>query len=368
VPSLTGLINALDVLIAAATGGGSGPLVPFDPKSPRPAAVQAFERARHPNIAAQDQLRQRYVTTYGFKKGLREGHDKTIWHPWKGVTASDMEAVLTVANLFKVPPAHVLAIWLQEGKHLFDDILHGTASRTWESDNTVEVSVAQVRAWLRSMLFYQVFGLDIFTAFARVKKGDNALRGPQAAHNDAFNDSYENLKDVHPTGFSDVKSTALARTYFTFRAIRLLALTDRAGAPPPTSKKFPAGAGVVGRITLAPESVASLLYLQHAHFRKCQRDVENRLTGPGGRSIDLSARPWVAYFAYNGDLEEQYEKRFAGKGDPEAVINALFGNPPAAPLSAGDLARYSDGKTARSVLGNAIQLMYLIESINPWFA
>jgi hypothetical protein len=59
-----------------------------------------------------------------------------------------------------VPPARVLGLWLQEGKHVHYATLHGQSHALPPLAFAHDVTVAQLRSWVRSVLLYQIFGSD----------------------------------------------------------------------------------------------------------------------------------------------------------------------------------------------------------------
>ena len=148
-----------------------------------------------------------------------------------------------------------------------------------------------------------------------------------------------------------------------------LVLTNLAGVP--VVATLPAGETIDGSVRLRSTSTASWLYLQAALFTVFRKNMEARFIAEYGPPMDLSPTPWVTYLGWNGDIDEQYPARFSRRplGEtPEERIAQLFNAPPSSPLNANELALYYAQPISKSALGNAIQLKYLTEAVEPWFA
>jgi hypothetical protein len=321
-----------------------------------------------------DALRTSYEMGFGFTQGLRQGFQRTIWEPWRGLNQSDMEAVLVVSDLLGIPASHVLALWLQEGKHAHDGSLHGQAHPLPNLAFGADVTTAQIRAWVRSLILYQVFGSDAYTHATKVPGADNRLDGADADHDGRFVAGLARLRAGNVPG-SDQFTNQDALGYFstTAGALRSLVLTDVTGGP--VSATLPAGVALAGSVRLRPTSIASWLYLQVALFTTYRADMEQLFIAEYGPPMDLMPAPWVTYLGWNGGLTGQYNARFSRRPlgeSPEDRIRQLFGNPPAGPLNAAELTLYYAGgistEPSRSALGNAIQFKYLTEAVQPWFA
>jgi hypothetical protein len=315
-------------------------------------------------------LRTSYETGFGFTQGLRQGFDRTIWEPWRGLNQGDMEAVLVVSGLLGIPASHVLALWLQEGKHVHDGSLHGQAHTLPNLAFGVAVTTAQIRSWVRSLILYQVFGSDAYAHITKIPGQDNRLDGADADHDSRFAAGLGRLRAGNIPG-SDQFTDQDALRYFssTAGAFQSLVLTNAAGDP--VTATLPAGLTLAGSVRLRRTSIASWLYLQVALFTIYRADMEQRFIAEFGPPMDLTPTPWVTYLGWNGGVGSQYNARFSNRplGEtPEDRIRQLFDNPPADSLSAPELALYYDPGMSRSALGNAIQFKYLTEVVQPWFA
>ncbi len=314
-------------------------------------------------------LRQQYVRDYGFTSDLREGTDKTIWEPWRGVTVTDLDAVLSVAASLQAKPQHVLALWLQEGKHANDKLLHGKEITLHDVSPTVDVSMAQMRAWLRSWLLYQIFGTDVFTSFTAVPRSDNLLNDASADHNAAFVHGVSRL-GAHNVPLPTGHTPESIRRYLTDSGGAMRAsLTDAGGRPLP--RTVPAGTPFTAAIALRQTALATLLYLQYGLFLTYEAELEALFLAEYGPPFSLSLVPWVTYIGWNGGITKQYKARFANLPTgltPEERIAEILGDPPTKPLIAAELALYYKPEGSTSALGNAAQYKYLIEAVTPWFA
>ena len=158
-------------------------------------------------------LRTSYGTDFGFTTGLRQGEGKTIWEPWRGLIQVDFEAVLAVAGVVGMPPAHVLALWLQEGKHSHDRTLHGLPHPIPNVFFAATVTAGQLRSWLRSVLLYQAFGSDALTSFTHVHGHENELNGADHDHDAPFAAGLHRLRTANVPG-SNQFTDAAALKYF----------------------------------------------------------------------------------------------------------------------------------------------------------
>jgi hypothetical protein len=365
--SATSLLSVLDEWIEAATGGTPrlAPLLPFDPDDVSPAATKAFDRIQAATPTAQETLRKKFETAFGFDKGLRQGEGRCIWEPWRGMKKGDLEAVIKVADMLGVPPAQVLALWIAEGKYHNNAELHGASGSAWviaEDDVTLE----QVRSWLRSQILFAKFGADSYSSFG-TSRTDNSLDGPEGKHDAAFNRIFAKMKAQGVKGIAqgDVDDV---RAYFTEPAGAISAKFTDTEAKKPLGAAVPNDTSISADYTLRRNSIASWLYLQHGMFLTFQKDLELKFDDEYGPGMDLRGDPWATYLVWNGGIG-QYDFKYKGyQGTPEDRLKELYGDPPAHTLPSGELNLYYKPDGSRSALGNAVQFKYLVKSVEPWFA
>jgi hypothetical protein len=381
----TSLLAVLDDLLGALTTAPMPPPVPSDPSTPsaKATAAHAAMLTDKSDPARITGIRKRYETAYGFTHGLR------IQKPWIDITVGDLDAVIAVADTLAVRAPQVLALWIQEGKIAQSKLLHGGA-RHLTATFTADVSRAQIRAWLRSWLFFEVFGSDAYTSVTEHEGADSTLNDADAGHDGRFDSGFARLQELKLPGPAQ-GAAAETRTYLTSPQGALTAhLQDAAGKA--LGAKLPKGDLVDVTLSIRPTSVATWLYMQHALFLVYQSRMEALFIQEYGPPMHLDAVPWVTYQGWNGRWKDeanhdkacsptampveklgsctsvQYRGYFRGRpiGElPEDRIQQWYGDPPAIKLSPDELKLYyGTGTCARC---NAVQFKYLVEAVSPWF-
>jgi hypothetical protein len=128
---------------------------------------------------------------------------------------------------------------------------------------------------------------------------------------------------------------------------------------------------------LAPNSLASWLYLQSALFELFAKDAEKFFLDKYKTTLTLSGRPWVTYVGWNGGLGAMKKffdpKKFKSTDD---AIGARFrdsDHPAPLTLDKDQLDRYYGrgayaGNQSAAALANAITLLHVYRIVRPWFA
>ncbi|MGZ8916276.1 MAG: hypothetical protein ACXW1Z_24610 [Methylobacter sp.] len=202
------IIDAVENLITSARIVPKRPLVNFDPSNPQELTVKAFARMAADTPNRIETIRQGYENDYGFNhtdgfartfSGLRHGASNAIWNPYVGIIIDDIDAVISVSTALGVPPPNVLALWIMEGKSSFNNFLHG-ATGSYQILIGTDVRISQVHSYLRSLVLYQAFGSDQYSAFRRVPGADNELQPPEFSHDSKFDNTFQSLKDAGVSG------------------------------------------------------------------------------------------------------------------------------------------------------------------------
>lgn len=338
-------------------------LVPFDATAPGPEAQAAFDamQADTRDFAA---LASKLVADFGFdaKEGLR---GPSIRDPRHQLDLVDFGAVLAVAAALEVEPARVLTLWIIEGKAVHNALLRGS-QLTWDVPEAMATKEPRrVRAFARSMILYKAFGSDKFTAYVprAGAGGDNLLEGPDGAHDWAFGHQLEKVRAAGIPGLSEHTDDEVTRS---FRDVGGALQVQTAPSGDPREIKF----------RIAPNSLASWLYLQSALFALYTRDAEAFFLDKYGATLTLDGRPWVTYVQWNGGPNAM--KMFFDPTtfeDAEDAIGSRFGDvdhPAPLKLTTQQLDRYygrgSSAGQSSAALANAITFLHVYSIVTPWFA
>jgi hypothetical protein len=358
-----------DVIEGASQGLTLTPLIPFDPENPSSEAQTAANQMSAVTADQQKQIRDDYIARFGFDAGRPDAiRNQSIREPWLGIRESDLDAVLKVAQAVGTAPENVLAIWIMEDKIDFNSLLRGSDElttgmeegidpQTGEGGEAVDpktVGEGPMRAFARSLVLWDAFGLDRLTAAARPPGKDTRLLGPDANHNGRFEAGIDRIRAAGIGGPAGMSSRSV-RDYFTILggALRVRRGTEDIS------------------IFLRKDSRPSWLWLQAASFDVVRRDTEEQLSGLyGGAAVDLSAKPWVTYLRWNTRSDaagaQKINNVLGGFGDADTAIETIYGAAPQH-LSAADLALYYEDPQSRSALANSIIVQYLVESVHGWF-
>jgi hypothetical protein len=346
-----------DILEGAAA---LSPLVAFDPDKPSAAANRAFARMVAADPDTQQQRQDDYVARFGFDAARALPiRGESIREPWLGISVADLDAVIKAAALVGTPPENVLAVWISEGKFAHNAMFRGGAETkplAAESDSVdlTKVEDGPLRAFARSFVLWDTFGLDPLAAVARPPGQDTRVLGVDANHNRPFDDGVERIRTAGVNGPEG--SSRTLRDYFTVLLGGLLVTRE--------DKTI--------SVRLRRNSHASWLWLQAALFDVVRRDAEQQLFGMyGAPVVDLKTRPWVTYLSWNIDSGERGAAKIAAVlgnfHDQEDAISQVFGDTPKK-LSDRDIALYYAEPQSASALANAIIVKYLVESVRDWFA
>jgi hypothetical protein len=365
--SILGLVD--DLVLSAVPQAVLPPVVAFDQNVGTAKSRQAFAKMVADDGSAQQALLSDYINKFGFDKaetpvvrgpGVRE--------PFIGLIPSDFAAVDAVATVMGTKPQHTLALWIYEGKVSHDQALHGgvinPATQITAAD-AVNIGQRRIRDWMRSVILFKAFGSDRLIEFARpVGGGDNELRGPDAPHSARFRSGLAQMKANGVPGGGAWSDADIDRIVAYFSevggAFRMDPNKDGAGNWNPTAR-------------LAPDSLASWLWLQNALFEVFRIEQEAWFGSAYGAPIDLRDQPWVTYVYWNGGPATR--DWFRGAGSAQAAIDKLFGAPGTPPqkLSANQLDRYyargafANRGQSTAALANAVLVKYLNEALEPWF-
>jgi len=347
------------------------------PAAPDPAVatVMANIAGRDPSVQAG--LRRSYESAFSF---IWPGYNT----PWAGITEDDIRTVLAVAAALHASPASVLALWIHEGKWVWNDQFHGVSSDfgarfgasvdmaaghncgglsnanrqpapTWISSSDFR----RLRAWALAAVLDCFFGLDYFT---RRDLSEAALAAVPV--------------DAQPE---------MVRRHFTAAAGELMALAAVEGwtvlarpATPEGVLRYFVDVGGALAVTvnsagavvyaICKASIPSWLVLQAGLFEQYGVNFASRLGVAG--PLD----PWVTYWAFNGGVERIATQYFGTATNDAAVrerIAATFD--PASPgfrgPTADEIAAFAQGDPDyRMAKPGAIVHKFLIESVAPFFA
>ena len=286
-----------DVLEGASPGLTLSPLIAFDPDEPSAEAQAAFQRMNATDPNAQRQRRVDYISRFGFDAARPQPiRNASIREPWLGINVKDLDAVIKVAALIGTAPENVLAVWISEGKFSENAVFRGgtrevTPAKDIDPDTGMgktldpkKVEDGPLRAFARSFVLWDVFGLDPLTAVARRPGKETRLLGVDANHNGRFDEGMARIRTAGVTG--PAGSSRQLRDYFTVSGGGLMVTR---------------GVEKIG-VSLRSDSHASWLWLQAALFDAVRRDVEQQLFAIyGAGAVDLRARPWVTYLSWNID-------------------------------------------------------------------
>ena len=367
------LDEALQLILSATPGLLRNPIIPFDPANPTQEGQTAFAKmvADDPLGTATSARLETYIDTFGFDRAENPTiRGQGIREPWQGVTLSDLDAAIAVANALSVPASQVLAVWISEGKLPHNAVLHGgTMDDAREKSEFAGASLAQVRAFARSLLLFNTFGADPMTAFAPRGGlgGDNLLLGPKNGHNAAFDSSIDSIRAAGVPGFQN-RSNADIRDFFTTVGGGLVA-SHIVGAKNTDPD--------VVRVRITDSSLASWLWLQAALFEVSRVKLEREFAALyPGTAVDLRGRPWVTYLFWNTNKTPAVAQQFyGGAASAEGAIANRFGSSNTAPskLNASQLDRYY-ARGANAAAGqstaawaNAVMVKFLVETIQSWF-
>jgi hypothetical protein len=355
-------------VVMGSSSARAAPLVPFDPANPSAEARAALKRmeadAKGTAVPAR---REAYIDRFGFDRS--EPHpilNQSIREPWTQVIVTDLDAALAVSKVVGVPPAHVLALWIAEGKIEHNDILRGKTLTTFiPVDFFEEETDRQFLAFARSLLLFRVFGADPLIAFEShtASDGDNKIQDPRGPHDAKFKKGLADMRAADVRGLS--RSDQEILDFFTKDA--LIARHIKTGA-----------ANDAVEVTLAKGSLASWLWLQTALFEATRVKLEKGLGAlyPEGGAVGLSLRPWVTYLFWNTNREANViADNFGGAVHVEAAISRRFGSEGTDPdhLSPGQLDRYyargeqAGNRQSTAAWANAVTVKFLVETIEPWF-
>lgn len=359
-----GVFGVLNSILSASPGVTRSPIIAFDTANPSDEAVVAAA-----SMAADDALgtalsarMESYIDRFGFDRskspiirgpGIRE--------PWKGITTSDLDAVIAVGNAIGISPAHVLAVWIAEGKLAVDSLLHGGTLTVNDKppEDFAGASGAQILAFARSEVLYQFFGADPMTAFVPhgAPNGDNLILGPKNGHNAAFDRAIDEIRAAGISGFQ-ARTNSDIREFFTTLGGGLIAQHT-------TTK----GKDVVN-IRLGNNSLASWLWLQASLFQATRVKLEKMLSSLyGGVAVDLADQPWATYLFWNtnktADVVDQYYRAATVK----AALARRFGSQTVEPdhLNDDQLTRYYATGGSTAAWANAVMVKFLVETVDPWF-
>jgi hypothetical protein len=367
------LDEALQMILGATPGLLRNPIIPFDPANPTQEAQTAFAKmvADDPLGTVTSARLETYIDTFGFDRAENPTiRGQGIREPWQGVTLSDLDAVIAVANALSVPASQILAVWISEGKLPHNAVLHGgTMDDAREKSEFAGAGLAQVRAFARSLLLFNTFGADPMTAFAPRGGlgGDNLLLGPKNGHNAAFDSSIDSIRAAGVPGFQN-RSNADIRDFFTTVGGGLVAshIVGAINTDPD-----------VVRVRITDSSLASWLWLQAALFEVSRVKLEREFAALyPGNAVDLRGRPWVTYLFWNTNKTPAVAQQFyGGAASAEDAIANRFGSSNTAPskLNASQLDRYY-ARGANAAAGqstaawaNAVMVKFLVETIQSWF-
>jgi len=366
--------SAMLQVIMGAAAAPLAAIVPFDTDRPGPAARAAEARSQLEALRVATRARlDAYIGRFGFDRTenppIRGG---SIREPWLGIDAADLDAVLAVQQATGVPAAHVLALWIEEGKAEWHAELRGRAfSIDWPAAEFGKESVRQFRAFARSQLLFKIFGADPLIAFTPrgAAGGDNLPLGPLAPHDAAFRAGLAAIRETFPDKMLNLTDKQIA-DFFTEAGGALIARHIKAPRNQPDDSV---------EIQLAKGSLASWLWLQVMLFESVRRTLEQKLFDlyPGEGAVDLSRRPWATYLFWNTNkTQATVERHYGNAPTRERAISRKFGSEGDAPdhLDADQLDRYySRGAFAaagqsNAAWANAIMFRFLVESIEPWFS
>jgi hypothetical protein len=366
--------SAMLQVIMGAAAGPLTPIVPFDPDQPGPAARAAEAKSQSEPLRVVTRARlDAYITRFGFDRNEQPPiRGRSIREPWFGIDAGDLEAVLAVQRATGVPAAHVLALWIEEGKAEWHAELRGREfSIEWPATEFGKESGRQFRAFARSQLLFQLFGADPLIAFAPrgAAGGDNLPLGPLAAHDAAFKAGIAAIRGTFPDKMPNLTDKQIT-DFFTEAGGALIARHIKAPNNQPDDSV---------KVQLAKGSLASWLWLQVMLFESVRRTLEQKLFDlyPGEGAVDLSRRPWATYLFWNTNkTQATVERHYGNAPNRELAISRKFGSEESAPdhLDADQLDRYysrgaySAAGQSNAAWANAIMFRFLVESVEPWFS
>lgn len=346
------------------------PIIAFDTANPSQDAQAAFiKMVTNDPLGIQIQTRiNTYIDRFGFDRSKPPViRGPSIRKPWMGMTIADLDAAIAVSKALHVHPAHIVAVWISEGKIKSNSLLHERKffSHLVPASDFIGATRAQIFAYARSVILFQFFGADPMVSFEKQQKGDNRILGFKARHNESFDHALDEIRTAGIRGFSE-RSNQEIRDFFTsssglvVRHMTTGSLYD------------------IFKVKLADNSLASWLWLQASLFQTTQVKLERMLANlyrvP---TVDLSRQPWVTYLFWNTNKDESIVRRYYyyEGANLEAAIARKFGSWKVNPehLDKDQLDRYySTGDYApvgqsSAAWANAILVKFLVETIEPWF-
>lgn len=178
----------------------------------------------------------------------RKGKDEN--NPYYGIPKEAMLAALRASANTGTPPEEILALWAKEG-------YLGDVKPTLANGVNVDASSPELaRAWARSLLYYEQFGSDHFTAYIPHEGTDNTLDLDQSRHEPAFVEAIAGLSQ-----YDDAEAQHMADSI--------------------NSELIVTGGGGHYVVTPTPEFYARSLVLSDNFFNDT---ISNRFDQLGGRS------------------------------------------------------------------------------------
>jgi len=319
--------SALLQVIMGAAAAPLAAIVPFDPDQPGPMAraAEAKSRSEALQAATRDRL-EVYIDRFGFDRSEQPTiRGRSIREPWLEIDASDLEAGLAVERATGVPAAHVLALWISEGKEVWSAALRGrTVPIGWPAADFGKETPRQFRAFARSLVLFSMLGADPLVAFKprQGAGGDNELIGPDGPHDRAFRAGLAPVREKFPDKMPQSDKQIL--DFFTEGRSALIARHIKAQGNVPDDTVS---------IQLVKGSLASWLWVQVMLFESVRRTLEQKLFDlyQGEGAVDLSRRPWVTYLFWNTNKEQATVVRHFSDGTPnptdrERAIGRKFGS------------------------------------------